>query len=351
MHTTHLVSLLALAFPIANLSSQVITPPGAASQLGGSTAGFPFSYNGYVRYQQAIDKSYLRVGNIYGMSLRSRTTVRNVPERQWQGMKVTLADLPFARVSSMSGTFANNLGANKSEVFAGRLNLYRPNSSDALEFSITIPFAKPFLYLATTPLTVELMPTGYEGFPNCPSGGNGTSMDGTRDTNIFSVLGKGSCSSPPATAKGSSAGGFVIKFFYAPMLMPYGKGCKGSNGKIPQIGSTGAAILGSPFTFTMTDVPATSKAAIFIAGLSNTDDGATRLPLDLSFLTTAAGCWQNTDMPIFVILPITSWQVTMPEVIPNNPAIKGLPIYSQFVADDPGIGGFTSTQGGVIRPQ
>lgn len=220
----------------------------------------------------------MKVGLIYRMSLRSRTRVLAVKERQWQGMRVTLADLPFSSVTRMSGTFANNLGTNKSEVFKRQLNLYRPNPADDFEFSITIGFDKPFLYLGVAPLTIELLPTGYEGFPNCGSGGNGTSMDATRDTGIYSVLGKGSCTAPPTSAKGVGAGGFVIKFFMVPMLMPFGKGCAGSNGKIPQIGSTGSATLGSKFAFTMSGAATNSGAAILVIGLSNTLEAAPACP-------------------------------------------------------------------------
>src|SRR5690606_1023451 len=118
----------------------------------------------------------------------------------------------------------------------------------------TIPFKTPFLYVTAAPLVVDLMPSGqgYEQFPGCGSGGNGTGMDGTNDTGIYHMLGKGACGVGPASGS-PSPGGFVMQFYGQPMLMPYGKGCPGSNQAIPQIGSTGSAVLGQSFAFTMSN--------------------------------------------------------------------------------------------------
>jgi hypothetical protein len=353
MKARSLVLSLSVVSLTLSLDAQTIVPPSATSTLGGSSAGFPFSYTGYTRFQQAVDKSYLKVGFIYGISFRSTTRVLAVKERQWQEMRVVLADLTASKVSGLGGTFANNLGTNQLEVFRGKFNIYRPNPSDSLEFSVTIPFEKPFLCLATSHLVIDLLPVGqgYEQWPGCGRGGNGTSMDGTMDIGIYSALGKGSCTTIPTAAKGVGRGGFVMKLIYTPMLMPFGKGCKGSNGKIPQIGSSGSATLGGAFTFTMSDAPTNSKNSVFLVGLSNLLDGPTRLPFNLSVMTNGKGCWQNTDALLIVFLPVTAGKATLPVTIPNSAALKGLHVYSQFAVDDPTLGGFTVTQGGVIRPQ
>jgi len=112
--TTHLAPAflplagLALALTAFSAPAQTVIPPSAANALGGAGAGFPFSYTGYVRYQQALDKSYLTPGLLYGVSFRSRSTTLSIPERQWQEMRVILADLtaatPAATTPSARGT-------------------------------------------------------------------------------------------------------------------------------------------------------------------------------------------------------------------------------------------------------
>src|SRR5690606_9652733 len=105
--TTHLAPAflplagLALALTAFSAPAQTVIPPSAANALGGAGAGFPFSYTGYVRYQQALDKSYLTPGLLYGVSFRSRSTTLSIPERQWQEMRVILADLTAATPAAM----------------------------------------------------------------------------------------------------------------------------------------------------------------------------------------------------------------------------------------------------------
>ena len=70
-----------------------------------------------------------------------------------------------------------------------------------------------------------------------------------------------------------------------------------------------------------------------------------------------AGVWllvRAADLPdalLVQFLPVAAGKASLPVKIPNSPTVKGVHIYSQFVVDDPTLGGFTVTQGGVIRPQ
>ena len=353
MRTTLTFSAVLLAATFSLAAQGVVTPPGATTTQGGSSLGFPFSYGSYVRYQQAIDKKYLKIGNIYGLSFRSRTTTSNIPERQWQDMSVTLSDLPASSVSGMSSTYSSNFAKNATQVFSGKFNIYRQNTGDPLEFNVTIAFDKPFLYLATSHLLVDLWPNGagYEGNSACGQGGNGTGMDGTRDSGIYSLIGKGSCGTGP-TSGSVGGGGLVIQFYYSPMAMPLGKGCPGSASSSPRIGSTGSATLGSKFSFTMSGAPANSKNSVFLLGASDTTDiSSARLPVDLSALTPAKSCWQSVSADLLVFLAISSGGSSIGGTLPTSTSIKGVPIFGQFAVDDPGIGGFSTTQGAVIRPQ
>lgn len=68
-------------------------------------------------------------------------------------------------------------------------------------------------------------------------------------------------------------------------------------------------------------------------------------------MTPAKACWQNIDLLLLTLLPVSSGNAFLQVTIPNNPILKGLQVFSQFVIDDPGVSGLTTTAGGVIRPQ
>lgn len=347
--------LLTAALLPAALAAQTVVPPSAATAYGGAGGGAPFTYSNYIRFQQAIDASYLKPGLIYGISFRSRAATTSLQERQWQGMRVILSDLNAASVSAMGGTYASNLSTNQTTVFDGQFNMYRPyptGTGDPYEFAVTIPFQTPYLHIGNKPLLVDLFPnsSGTELFPGCSGGGNGLTMDFSRDSGLYSMVAKGPCVTGPTSAS-PSVGGFVIQFHYGPILMPYGKACIGSGSAAAKISSVGSSTLGSAFTIQCTGAPTASQLAVLVLGASATMSASLRLPFDLSGASVSSGtnCWQNVSTDILLFNTVAGGSASQVLVIPNSSSIKGLEVFSQWAVDDPGIGSFSTTQGGVFR--
>jgi hypothetical protein len=345
--------ILALVALSASLTAQsgFVVPAANAAALGNAQLGFPFSYTQYVRLQQAIGTNHF-VGPtvLHGMALRSRTNVLAVPEVQNQGMEVRLSDSLNA-VNALSGTYANNVGANVALVFNSTFNIQRPNGFDALEFNTLIPFNAPYLHLNLTPLLIDLVPTTFMG-QACTGGGNGTSFDAVTDPTIGNVSGKSGagCPSLPTTNGFFAAGGFVLKFWGQNELFPFGKAC-GSTG-VATIASTGG--LPTPgnagFALKIGSIPAgTPPLAAMILGSSNQIWAANPLPYSLNFLNMTS-CFLNASIDFSITLGVAGGSATMPLPVPMNLGLVGQIVYAQGVAVANGANPMNviTTQGGHI---
>ncbi|MEO0651915.1 MAG: hypothetical protein AAFZ65_14665, partial [Planctomycetota bacterium] len=115
----------------------------------------------------------------------------------------------------------------------------------------------------------------------------------------------------------TSTGGWIAE--------PYGEGCPGTNG-IPQLGFSGEARIGSPFTLELTSAAASSLTSVYI--------GLTGLPSDLG-----GGCTALIADPTLIgILPTdATGALSVPFVIPAEPVLIGLNVWSQIVVAD-GLG-------------
>ncbi|MCA8956076.1 MAG: hypothetical protein KDC87_08375 [Planctomycetes bacterium] len=343
------------------LSAQAAVVPSAyATQSGGSASATPFSYAAYIRHQQLIDQNQVPVGSITGMAFRSRTTVLNVQERAWQELRVQLSHSALT-LATASTNYAANHGNDLTEVFNNKFDMYKQNSNALLEFNCTVPFSKPFLFVRTAPLVVDLYPQnfGYE-FNTACGGGNGTAMDFAKDPLMVTVnpAKNSTCNNnPPNTMTGASVspGGYVLKLFYGGDLMPYGRACGATSSAMPVIGSAGggATVGNNTFAVTMAGASTAASNAFFVLGFSNrqTSVGQVRLPLDLSTATPATNCWQNADLLIGFPVPMAAGASTVPAPIPNDNTLRGLELFTQFAADEPLVSGFVTTQGGLVRIQ
>ena len=341
---------LLLAAAAAAQTSFVI-PAAQATSLGNSAGNFPFSYTAYVRLQQAIGTSHFpSAGLLYAMAFRSKPGPLNLPETQNQGLRVDLADCAVA-VNALSGTYANNVGANVKTVFNGTVNIQKPNPADSLEFSTMVPFDAPYLHLNIAPLLIDLIPTSFNG-QQCAGGGNGTSFDGVNnDPNIATVLGKSSaaCPSIPSSGGGVSTNGFVVKFFTSPGLYPFGKACAGAT--VPQISSKGAPTPGSMnFSIELANAPAgaPSLAALLLGGGNASWNGQT-LPWDLNLLGMP-GCFLTVSIDWSAPTGVGGGLATFPLPIPNNNTLVGQQVFAQWfsVANAANPFGAVTTQGGSV---
>ncbi len=349
-------------FTTALLAQSVVVPNAFSTKSGGSAYATPFSYANYIRHQQLIDAAQVSVGQITGLAFRSRTatTLVNVRERAWQELRVQLSSSPNT-LSTVSTTYSSNHGKDLTTVFRGKMDLYKLNSAAPLEFNVVVPFSTPFLFLRTGPLVVDLFPqnNGYEFNTGC-GGGNGTGMDFTSDASMRYVFpAKSACTTndPPASHAGSSVsnGGYVLKLFYNGDLLPYGRACAGTGGVFPIIGSSGGGAKPGNTTFQidLSGGPTNGKQALLVLGTSNRLDNATRLPVNLSSLglTTAVNCWEETNILFAFFRTMTVGKASFPAGIPNNSNLSGVEVFTQWAVDDPTLGSFTTTQGGLIRIQ
>ena len=351
----------ALLGPDLRAQQSAVVPSAYATKTGGRGFALPFSYGAYLRHQQLVAQTEVPIGVLTGMAFRSRTatTLQNVRERAWQDLRVQLSSSPNT-LATMSPIYAQNHGADLMTVFNGKMDLYKRNPNDDLEFNCTIPFSLPFVYVRQGPLCIDLYPqnNGYEFNTNCPQGGNGTGMDFAADPLMRYVQAAKSrtcLNTPPANmaGTGTAVGGYVVEVFLGGGLMPYGRACQGTGQRAPVIASSGggAAIGNQNFVVEVSGADPNGRQALFMLGADNRMAGGTRLPIDLSAVTPAVNCWQNTDLLIGRFTPLQAGKGSVPTGVPNQSSLRGLLLLCQFAVDDPGIGGFTTTQGGMVRIQ
>ncbi len=357
-HITRAI-LVSGIFTTALFAQSVVVPNAFSTKAGGRGFAIPFSYGNYLRHQQLIDAKQVTVGQITGLAFRSRTaiTLQNVRDRAWQKLRVQLSQ-SGKTFANMSTNYAANHGKDLTTVFNGKMDCYKLNSGAPLEFNCVVPFTKPYLFVRTGPLVVDLYPqdNGYEFNTQCPQGGNGTGMDFTTDATMRYISpAKSSCTNtPPATMAGSSVanGGYVLKLFYNGDLMPYGRACAGTGGVFPTISNSGggAKVGNSSFKINLSGGPIAGKQAFLVIGVSNRLDSGTRLPVNLSKLgmTNAKDCWQEANILYGFFTVMAAGKSTFPAAIPNNSSLSGAQAYTQWAVADPTFG-FTTTQGGLIR--
>ncbi|MHC4899651.1 MAG: hypothetical protein ACYTGW_21375, partial [Planctomycetota bacterium] len=99
--------------------------------------------------------------------------------------------------------------------------------------------------------------------------------------------------------------------------------------------------------------PTNGKRALLVIGTSNRLDNATRLPVNLSKLgmTSAINCWQETNILFGFFSAMAAGKASFPAGIPNDTRLRGVEVFTQWAVDDPGLGSFTTTQGGLIKVQ
>ncbi|MHC5072306.1 MAG: hypothetical protein ACYTGO_17660 [Planctomycetota bacterium] len=349
-------------FTTALLAQSVVVPNAYATKPGESAFATPFSYANYIRHQQLIDAKQVLVGQITGLAFRSRTptTLVNVRDRAWQDLRVQLSSSPNT-LSTVSTNYSANHGKDLVTVFRGKMDCYKLNTPAPLEFNVVVPFSSPFLFVRVGPLVVDLFPQnfGYEFNTGC-GGGNGTGMNFTSDATMRYVFpAKSGCTTndPPSTHTGNSVrnGGYVLKLFYNGDLMPYGRACAGTGGVFPAISNSGggAKIGNSGFKIDLSGGPTNGKRALLVIGTSNRLDNATRLPVNLSKLgmTPATNCWQETNILFGFFSSMAAGKASFPAGIPNDTRLRGVEVFTQWAVDDPGLGSFTTTQGGLIKVQ
>jgi hypothetical protein len=131
--------------------------------------------------------------------------------------------------------------------------------------------------------------------------------------------------------------GRVRMYSLAPVgITTFGSGCPQSNGKLPRIGASHQAQSGQPFTLNLSVVPP-NLGALAMFGLSNTMNGTTPLPWNLSGLGLPS-CSLLVSMDFLFTMSTT--QIRPGEgaasVTPGIPTgLTGLTFYAQWAISNP----------------
>ena len=132
---------------------------------------------------------------------------------------------------------------------------------------------------------------------------------------------------------------------------PYGKGCAGTNGKIPYMAANAGSVakIGTTLSVTVTNTSPTPAPAFFLLGASDTKLGALSLPIDLAPLG-AGGCRVWTDALVSLGSANIGGSIPFSLPIPNTQALVGAQAYLQAFIMDGGANALnlTTSNGGHI---
>lgn len=346
IHSLSVVVILATVAPAQIVDSWVV-PSAYATKNGPSRSSFPFTYTNYVRYQQAIDAATMgRPRRIDGMAFRPKEwgTGQQQPFVRNLSIKISLS---AKAVNQLDGTYANNVKGTQVEVWRGPVYFPTPTGNSPAEFSVTVWFSQSFLYTGTDPLLIDIVPLD-------PCAGGGTSQTCDYDnasSGMGAVLGKNKngCGTP-MTGGSRTAGGFVIKFFGS-ALMPYGLGCKGSNG-VPAISHTGGAPSrgNAMFQVRLSSARPTTGAVLVLGFSRDKLLNTVPLPLDLTAIG-ARGCFLWADL---VLIGTTATDASgnggLVLPIPNDVGLADKAFYVQWLVADAGANSanLVASPGGIV---
>ena len=123
---------------------------------------------------------------------------------------------------------------------------------------------------------------------------------------------------------------------------PFGKGCVGSNAKIPAIAADTVPTLGLPIQIRLSGGLA-STPAFCAVGTSDKTWGSLQLPYDLGAIG-GPGCSAYVDMPVLLATATNAaGDASLPLQIPNNPGLFGQLVFNQWVVLDPAANNLHAT--------
>lgn len=329
------------AFAPAQSATSWVVPQAFANQNASATNSFPWTYTGYVRYMQVIDRSEIGGPAILeGLSLRPRNWGSGQQKPFTLDFSIRLSS-SAKPVGQLDSTYANNIKGQQTEVYRGPIYFHTPSGKTPAEFSVTIPFSTRYVYTSLDPLLVDIEPIS-------PPAGGGTSQGSDFDPTAATMqclFGKSKVTGSP------SNGGYVMKF-WGQTMYEYGYGCPGSTGQ-PQIGSLGGApVLGNGNFIVQVQNALPGSAAVLILGFSRDFFASSvPLPLDLAPLSTS-GCWLWTDLAVTGVAPTNAAGTGLiPFPIPNDSRFRDIELYFQWSVIDAQAnpGGLSFTPAGLAK--
>ncbi|MBV6491606.1 MAG: PEP-CTERM sorting domain-containing protein [Fimbriimonadaceae bacterium] len=142
---------LALPFVVGSvtLAQAVVVPNSLAAAEGNSSETLPFYSTGFMRFQQVYDASQFSAmsGGAFISAMRFRPdSVQGAAFSHSTTIDVWLSTTAFAP-DNLSSTFADNVGADETQVFSGSVALSSANTGGVpRDFDVVLTFSTPFLY-------------------------------------------------------------------------------------------------------------------------------------------------------------------------------------------------------------
>ncbi len=127
----------------------------------------------------------------------------------------------------------------------------------------------------------------------------------------------------------------------------YGRGCPGSNKKVPVFNPYSYPWLGANFFRVGLDQAVSQAPSILFVGNRSTKFAGLPLPFSLAFMG-APGCFLNTSIVFMNATSTTARGTAFVDMsIPNSPALEGLALYMQWAVFDKGANpaGLVTTRG------
>ena len=327
--------LAATVFLPATLPAQLLknffVPKGNATAPGNVTSNsIPFGK--LVHYQQVYgaDTILASVGPVRLRGVRFRGSTRGPTQPGFSlDIQVSLGMITAAP----SNTFSQNLKRGKI-VFSRKTYTLGTNNTT---FHLNLPFDTGVEYLwdGTSDLVLDIQIFG---------NGNGNSaflyyidsVVGVPKLRRLYAVGSGAA----AVATRNDGTALVTRFDYVDgLVLPFGKGCKGLGGFIPQSTTNIIPVIGSAnFRMELRKAPP-QQPGLLLWGFSRTKFGPIKLPFDLRSLGMI-GCTLLVDPQM--IWPITTiggspgtGTAAVPLAIPALPPLRGLQFFSQWLILDP----------------
>lgn len=269
------------------------------------------------KYQTLVPASTL--GTVPGRICELAFVPRTTGTRQFASIVIKMAQ---TKATTLTTTFATNLGSNPTTVLDARDYVW---TNPQMQWT-RIGLQTPFLFIPTLGNLVLDIEVRGAGMPDS----SGT-HPGFRSVSQVRMYAFGWTTSPPATGRLAGSSGLAMELcFDTNDAHAFGRGCKGSNGKVPRLSFSGNAKLGGTLTLNLADALA-SRPVLVVMGLSN----AAPYPVDLT-AAGAPGCslYESLDVPSTTVTS-SNGTVAIPIAIPNDSALACVKFYNQFFPHDP----------------
>lgn len=239
--------VLVLAASSISASAQVVVPNAYVASEGGSNNSFPFRYTQNAGHYQQSFEALQFPGPILIDEIAYRYLGDGSAGASTADFKMTFSYCASSW-NTLSGTFANNVGAGATVVYDGVWNVEAFNGDAGLPnpFTQRLHLTTPFFYDPSQGdllMDVEMRKSTY------PVGGIAGAFESAYSNQGVNRVFKDDGN--PTSLSGSVSTSGLITEFVSGGVNAYGVGCAGAGGIVPELSWTGAPSLGSQISLNL----------------------------------------------------------------------------------------------------